>query len=177
VHKINPRHIHRLFYPSVPAILCASLGEIKSGMPVVSYAALSEEPPLLGVSCFPESNTYRIATKTGCFSICILDRKYVRSVEFLGRHTGKNIKDKISEAKLTPKKAERIESYVIEESSAIIECIKVKTIRTGDHRLLIGKVVYCYATEDFEEYWDFKKYRPILYTGMKDGFTLYENDQ
>jgi flavin reductase (DIM6/NTAB) family NADH-FMN oxidoreductase RutF len=170
---VNPKNIHRLFYPSVPLLMCASYGNLKSAMPVVSYAALSEIPPLVGVSCLLASNTLKLARKSGCFGLCILDKRYYRSVEFLGTHSSREIKDKISASGLTPVKAKSINCYVISESSAVVECINSRRIATGDHVLLIGKVVESYASEDFREYWSFRNYKPILYTGIKDGFTMY----
>ncbi len=170
---IDPKIVHRLFYPSVPVVLCASYGERRSAMPVVSYASLSEEPALVGLSCFRGSSTLKTALRARCFALCILDRKYSSSVEFLGTHTGKRMKDKISASGLTPVKAKKIACYVIKESSAVVECLYMRKIKTGDHFLLVGKVAEVYASEDFDDYWRFKSYKPILYTGMKGGFSLY----
>lgn len=43
----------------------------------------------------------------------------------------------------------------------------------GDHFLLVGRVEACRATGDFSDFWGFKKYKPILYTGWRDGMTTY----
>lgn len=172
---VDKRLVHRLFYPSVPAILCSSKENKVSAMPVVSYLAISEEPAMVGVACSKDSFTFELANGSGFFSLCLLDKRYIKEVEYLGKHSGREINDKISLAGLHKTKAREIDSFVIEESSAVVECKKENTIPLGDHILLIGNVLCCYAVEDFRDYWSFKTYKPILYSGMKEGkFTVFK---
>lgn len=46
---------------------------------------------------------------------------------------------------------------------------------SGTTELLVGKVHEAQATEDFQEYWSFQNYDPILYAGTQAGsFKTYQ---
>src|SRR5579885_1481939 len=57
---------------------------------------------------------------------------------------------------------------------AYIETKLIKRLEVGDHVLLLSKVITCFAIEDFENYWKFKKYKPLLYIGMQNGARFYD---
>lgn len=171
--KVDPSLLHRLFYPQVPAILSAQFGGRVSAMPVVSYASVSTSPPMVAVGCDPASFTYRMASKSRAFSLCLLDRRHISAVERLARTSGRSVKDKLAEAGLNHKKGVRLDVPVIGEAEATMECEVSSKRKTGDHIMLFGLVRACYASGDFSDFWDFEKYKPILYSGWRDGMTTY----
>ena len=63
---------------------------------------------------------------------------------------------------------------VPDSASAALECRLTGKERFGDHILLVGRVVAAYASEDFEDYWQFKQYKPIMYTGWQGGLGTYD---
>ena len=54
---------------------------------------------------------------------------------------------------------------VLDASIAYAILEREKVIDVGDHDLFIGRVTGAMASLDFDEYWKFKDYRPVLYLG------------
>jgi len=174
MRDVKGLNVHRLFYPSVPAVLSTSHNKTISAMPVVSFTTLSDSPPLLGVSSLPSHFTHKTVLLSKRFSLCWLDRTDLQGLEFLASHSGRESEDKLRAAGLKHHRGSRLEVPVIDSAVAVLECSLARTLKFGDHEFLIGRVEAAYATEDFREYWEFKKYTPILYTGSRDHLTTLE---
>jgi flavin reductase (DIM6/NTAB) family NADH-FMN oxidoreductase RutF len=173
--EIELSKVHRLFYPDVPAILCASHKGRVSAMPVVSYTSLSADPPLVGVSCDPRAFTYLMISKSGSFSLCFLDRIHLPAVEFLAAHSGRNTSDKLADSGLEHRMGRKLDVPVISDSVALLECSLTSRRKFGDHALLVGKVQTARASADFDEYWRYQAYRPILYTGWQGRLATFDS--
>jgi flavin reductase (DIM6/NTAB) family NADH-FMN oxidoreductase RutF len=172
--KVEFSKMHRLFYPQVPLVLCACVEDRVSAMPVVSYAAVSESPPMMAVSCNPNAFTFKLAARARAFSLCLLDSSRLGAMEKLATISGAKVKDKLREAALGYHLDSRMKAPVIDGSVAVIGCVLHSTRKVGDHALLIGSVRDCTARGDFSDFWSYKKYRPILYTGWRDGLSTYK---
>jgi flavin reductase (DIM6/NTAB) family NADH-FMN oxidoreductase RutF len=175
--KVDPKLIHRLFYPQVPAILSAQLSNRVSAMPVVSYAAVSDSPPLVAVACNPVGFTCKLALKAKGFSLSLLDRKQLSVFDKLATTSGSKVPDKLKAAGLAHKRGTRLAVPIIEEAEATLECMLHSRHKLGDHLLLVGRVVSAYSSGAFSDFWDFRRYRPILYTGWTDRMTTYDGSQ
>lgn len=171
---IDPSKVHRLFYPDVPAVMCSSYGGRVSAMPVVSYSSLSEDPPLIGVSCSPRGFTCGLALKSGRFSLCWLDRRFTDAFGKLATTSGRDSADKLASAGLKHSRGKALDVPVVSQAVAVLECSVASRARFGDHVLLVGSVKAAYASSDFRDYWRFKAYRPILYTGWQGGLSVYQ---
>lgn len=143
-------------------------------MPVVSYASVSEVPSLVAVSCAPLAFTYLVIAKSRLFSLCFLDRSQTRAVEFLATHSGRGTDDKLADSGLSHRPGRKLDVPVVKESVASLECSLWARRRLGDHVLIVGKVEAAYASADFADYWRFRKYEPILYTGWQGRLTTYD---
>jgi flavin reductase (DIM6/NTAB) family NADH-FMN oxidoreductase RutF len=144
-------------------------------MPVVSYASVSASPPLIVVACDPASYTLKLALASGAFSLCLLDRRRVQAMERLATTSGRDIADKLSDAGLDHTTGKELKVPVIRGAEATLECQLHSKRRLGDHILLVGLVKACYASGKFSDFWDFKAYKPLLYTGWRGGMTTYEH--
>lgn len=142
-------------------------------MPVVSYASVSTNPSMVAVGCNPASFTLKLASKAGAFTLCLLDRRHLKAIERLASTSGKEVEDKIVDSGLSHRRAGSVGAPVIEQAEATLECKLESKKRLGDHVLLIGLVKACYASENFSDFWDFERYKPILYTGWKDGISTF----
>lgn len=171
--EVDPSRLHRLFYPQVPAVLSAGSGGRVSAMAVVSYAAVSDEPPLVAVACDPRSYTLELALLSRAFSLCLLAADKAGAVGRLGSESGRGVADKLAMCGLHSQRGRALDLPVVAEAEATIECRIESKRRLGDHLLVVGRVEACYASGGFGEFWDFRKYRPILYTGWKGGLTTY----
>jgi flavin reductase (DIM6/NTAB) family NADH-FMN oxidoreductase RutF len=171
--KVEDSLVHRLFYPQVPLVLSAQFGARVSAMPVVSYASISDKPPLIAVACSPRGYTCKLSLKARAFSLSILDRTQSNAVALLATLSGAKVKDKLREAGLSHVNGKILKVPVIERSVATLECKLRDSSRHGDHLLLVGTVRAAYASEAFTEFWDFGRYRPVLYAGWREGLTTY----
>jgi flavin reductase (DIM6/NTAB) family NADH-FMN oxidoreductase RutF len=171
--KVDPALIHRLFYPQVPLVLSAMSGRRVSAMPVVSYASVSDSPPLVAVSCRQGGFTCKLALKARSFSLCVLDRRHGEAISRLATVSGAKVKDKLTDAGLKYRKGTRLKVPIIEGAVASLECSLAFKKTFGDHVLLVGSVKAAAASESFKGFWDFRAYRPLLYTGWQGRLTTY----
>jgi flavin reductase (DIM6/NTAB) family NADH-FMN oxidoreductase RutF len=141
-------------------------------MPVVSYASVSDSPPLVAVACNPKSFTCKLALKASSFSLCILGKDHANAIAKLASTRGSKVKDKLLYAGLKHHPGSKLKVPVIKEADATLECILRDEWTLGDHVLLVGQVEAASASDAFDDFWDFRKYHPLLYTGWREGLTI-----
>ena len=156
----------RLLHP-YNSTLVTSKG--RNGKPNVMAVAwiipVSGNPPLLAMSIRPERYSHKLIRETKEFVVNIPTFNQARKVLICGRRTGRNT-DKLKDARFKTEKAEMVAAPLIKECIAHIECKLVKTIKTGDHKLIIGRIVAAQASEHhFKEIYNMKKHRPCLHLG------------
>ena len=95
-----------------------------------------------------------------------LDRRYSNSMEFLGTSSGWAVADKLRASGLTYRTVGSPAVPRIEEAAAYLLCHLERVQNYGDHQLVVGRVREAKAVEDFDEYWEFRTYSPMLYTGL-----------
>ncbi|HUI00903.1 MAG TPA: flavin reductase family protein [Nitrososphaerales archaeon] len=174
MNRVDPSKVYRLLYPAVPAILSCNDRGLIYAMPVASMMALSGEPPLVAVASSPKHATHDVVVSVRSFSLCWLDASMTKAVEVLGS-TPHTSADKLQAAGLRHSRGAVLDVPIIEGCAAALECSLYARQSLGDHELLVGKVQNAAASEDFQEYWRFERYRPILYTGSPGGsFKVYE---
>ena len=174
MNPVDPSKIYRLLYPAVPAIISCSDRGLIYAMPVVSMIALSNDPPLIGVSSSPKHSTHEAIASVRCFSLSWVDASLVRSLEILGT-TGHGTVDKLQSAGLKHTRGRSLDVPIVEGAVAWLECSLYARQSLGDHELLVGKVLEARASDDFQEYWKFRDYSPILYAGIQGGtFRTYQ---
>jgi flavin reductase (DIM6/NTAB) family NADH-FMN oxidoreductase RutF len=92
----------------------------------------------------------------------------------LGSKREEGVKDKLASAGLKHRRGRVLGVPVIDAAAATLECSVVKVESLGDHDFIVGEVKGSYSESDFSEYWQFKRYRPILYIGSPDRFRTYK---
>jgi len=168
MNPVDPSKVYRLLYPAVPAILsCVDRGMVYA-MPVVSIVSLSGTPPLVGVSSSPTHATHEAIVRVKSFSLSWVDASFVRSLEVLGT-TGHTSPDKLGAAGLKHTKGKSLDVPIVEGAVASLECSLYARQALGDHELLVGKVHDARASDDFQDYWKFQTYSPVLYAGTQGG--------
>ncbi len=171
--KVDHSLVHRLFYPQVPLLMAAQSRGRVSAMPVVSYACISDTPPLVAVACKPAGFTCKLALKAGSYSLSVLGNASADAISALSTKSGANTKDKLADSGLKHNLGTMLKVPVLEAAVATLECRLKSKKKFGDHVLLVGMVEAAYATDAFSDFWDFTKYRPLLYTGWRDGLSTY----
>jgi flavin reductase (DIM6/NTAB) family NADH-FMN oxidoreductase RutF len=149
-------------------IVSCSDGGVVYAMPAVSVIPLSNDPPLVGVSSSPGHATHQAVLNAGRFSLSWVDASLVKSLEVLGT-TSHGVPDKLRAAGLKHSRGRKLDVPIVKGAAASLECSLDARQPLGDHELLIGKVLDARATEDFQGYWRFESYRPVLYAGIQGG--------
>ena len=165
---------YRLFYPAVPVVVASSYRGIVSAMAVVTAVSVSNVPPRVGFASLPTHSTYRTIASSHSFSMSWLDRRLAREVELLGSKRGKGVADKLRSVGLKHSKGRVLDVPIVDGAAATLECSVVKVQTLGDHDFIVGEVKAAYAEPDFSGYWQFKRYRPILYVGSPDRLRVYD---
>lgn len=142
-------------------------------MPVVSYASISDRPPMVAVACSPKGHTCKLALKAKAFSLSVLDARQKRAISLLATLSGAKLKDKLNRVGLGHSEGKVLKVPVLRKSLATLECKLTRASGLGDHLLLVGEVSAAYSSSVFSEFWDFSRYRPLLYIGWRDGLTAY----
>lgn len=165
---VDPSKVYRLMYPAVPAILGCKEASTVYAMAVVSIVSLSNNPPMVGVASSPSHATHQAVLRTRCFSLSWVDASYAKALEVLGT-TGQASLDKLQAAGLRHTRGKALDVPIVEGAVASIECSLYARQTLGDHELLVGRVQVARASDDFQEYWRFETYHPLLYTGIQEG--------
>ena len=168
MNPVDTSKVYRLLYPAVPAILACNDRSLVYAMPVVSIISLSNDPPLIGVASSPQHSTHQAIVSVRCFSLSWVDASMARSLEVLGT-TPHSAVDKLQSAGLKHARGRTLDVPVVEGAVASLECTLYARQALGDHELLVGRVHDARASDDFQDYWRFEKYDPVLYAGIQGG--------
>jgi len=168
MNVVDPSKAYRLLYPAVPAIVACNDKGLVYAMPAVSVVSLSNHPALVGVSSSPEHSTSAEIAKVKSFSVSWLDASRAEAVRVLGTTTHTST-DKLKAAGLQHSRGRVLDVPLLDEAVATLECSLYARQTLGDHELLVGRVLEARASDDFQEYWRFDSYKPILYSGIQQG--------
>ncbi|MCT8978143.1 flavin reductase family protein [Clostridium sp. CX1] len=126
----------------VPAVLITSKNsEGKVNVFTVGWVGTAcTRPPMVTVAIRPERLSYAYIKELGEFVINLPSKDLVKTVDFCGVRSGKNI-DKIKECDLTLEDSEKVQVPGIKECPVTIEC-RVKNITPlGSHDLFLAEVL------------------------------------
>jgi flavin reductase (DIM6/NTAB) family NADH-FMN oxidoreductase RutF len=160
---VRPDLAYRLFYPQVPSILCAKATRV-AAMPVVSAVSISENPPIIGVSIRRDLTTNYVMKKSKTFSLNWVDFKKRRLIK---RLTNKSLRSKDKLRSLNIEYSVLMNTPILQDALAYAIMKKEKVTKIGDHDWFVGRIIGAMASLDFDMYWKFEEYRPILYLGSK----------
>lgn len=136
-------------------------------MPAIYHTQLSRTPPLVGVAIHQQRHTHDMVRFSEQFALNFPARDLLNHTHYFGSVSGENI-GKLELAKLATFRALKVDSPLIENCIAWVECGLEDTYRIGDHTLFVGRVLVVQAAEEaFEETWklDDPEYRPLHYLG------------
>jgi flavin reductase (DIM6/NTAB) family NADH-FMN oxidoreductase RutF len=112
--------------------------------------AFSFKPPMIGIGLNPKRYSYELLEESNDFGVNIPTKELVEKVDLCGSISGRN-KNKFQEAGLTPMKATKIKSALIEEFPVNLECDNVQKLSFGgSHDWFIGEVVAAHREENYD---------------------------
>lgn len=133
----------------VPSILITSENkEGKTNVFTVGWIGTAcTKPPMITAAIRPERLSYEYIKETGEFVVNLPSKDMVRTVDFCGVRSGKNI-DKIKHCNLTLEESEKVKVPSIKQCPVSLEC-KVKTITPlGSHDLFLAEVLAIHVEEN-----------------------------
>ncbi|HBM79258.1 MAG TPA: hypothetical protein DD426_00235 [Clostridiaceae bacterium] len=138
-----------MLYP-VPVVMvtCGSVPKDYNIITVAWTGTVCSNPAMTYISIKPERYSYEIIKNSGEFVINLTTEKLVRSADYCGVKSGRNV-DKFTETGLTPGKSKKVKCPVIEESPVNIECRVKKIIKLGSHDMFLASVVAVDADEKY----------------------------
>lgn len=139
-----------MLYP-VPAVMvsCGREGEKPNIITVAWAGTVCSDPAMVSVSVRKSRYSHDIIKETGEFVINLVSENLVRACDWCGVKSGRDV-DKFREMKLTPGKAEKLESApIIRESPVSIECKVKQVFELGSHDMFLAEVVCVDADEAF----------------------------
>ncbi len=163
---VNSALAYRLLHP-MHTVVVSCVG--KAGKPNITTLAwampTSHDPPLVAISVSPKRHSYTLIQESKEFTINIPTLEKLQEVYACGSLTGRSY-DKFKKAGLTPIPGRKVKAPAIRECIAHIECQLDSQVTTGDHTILIGKIVDAYANIGvFTESYDLKKARLLFHAG------------
>ncbi len=128
-------------------LVTAKFSERDDVTPIAWNVPVSKEPALVAVAVAPERFIYSLIEKSGEFAMNLPTLKILKELYFCGKHSGRDV-DKFEKTKLTRVNAKFISAPLIKECIANIECKVEKIYPTGDHNLIIGRVLRAIVEKD-----------------------------
>ena len=142
-------------------IIAAKSGNEIAAMPANSCMPVSDNPPLIAVSARKGLKTNDVLKKSGRFSINWIDFTDKNLISLLSQSN--NSQDKLKFLNIPY--VEILGAPVLIRAQAYAICDVTKDEEVGDHDLFIASLIGVMASLDFDEYWKFEDYHPILYLG------------
>ena len=138
-----------MIYP-VPAVM-VSCGNEKDGYNIITIAwtgTICTDPAMAYISIRPERHSYDIIKKNGDFVINLTTKDLAEATDWCGVKSGRDY-DKFKEMNLTPVKAGKVKSPLIEECPINIECRVTEIKELGTHHMFLAEVVSVNASQKY----------------------------
>ena len=129
-----------LLAPVPPALVFVGDGERDNLITVAWTGIICSDPPKTYISVRPERYSYEILKKTGEFIINLPSSHIIRSIDFCGVRSGRDL-DKFAECRLTREKATEVSCPAVAESPVSLECRVTDVIPLGSHDMFMADIV------------------------------------
>lgn len=129
-----------LLAPVPPALVSCSHGGVDNLITIGWTGILNTEPAKTYISVRPERFSYDLIRESGEFVINLPTSHIIRSIDFCGVRSGKNV-DKFKECKLTKEKASIVKCPLVSESPVNLECKVTDIIPLGTHHMFMADIV------------------------------------
>ncbi|MBQ8696996.1 MAG: flavin reductase family protein [Clostridia bacterium] len=129
-----------LLAPVPPALISCSDGERDNLITIAWTGILNSEPAKTYISVRPQRHSYEMIKKSGEFVINLPSAHIIRSIDFCGVRSGKDV-DKFEVCKLTREKASIVSCPMVAEAPVSIECKVTDIIPLGTHDMFMADIV------------------------------------
>ena len=150
---------------SIPGFPIVLVTVDRNIMTAAAFSFFSFKPPCVMVGIVPKRLTFELISTRGEYGINIPRAEQLEAVRICGSVSGREA-DKFAKAGLTPVKGRVIDSFLIEECPASLECKVVHEVDFGgSHRWFIGEIEAAHIDQDYTRdmaltYWSYE-YRKV----------------
>lgn len=132
-----------------PVILVSTIDikNIDNVAPFAMFMNCSSNPPMVALAISTKTDTYKNIKDTKEFIIGIPKEDMLENLYKTGDKIDKNVSE-FEIANLTPYKSKKLKCKRIKECIANIDCTFENEIETGNHHLIVGRVVSCDIDKD-----------------------------
>ena len=128
-------------YPeSVACAVCADAEGNPNIIPLGWFMQTSFEPPMCAISVGHTRYSHELIEDRGEFVAAFPAEGFEEDVLYCGTRSGRDV-DKFAETSFTPAESDAVESPLIAEAVANLECRVDDALETGDHTIFTGKIV------------------------------------
>lgn len=126
-------------YP-VPAVVVSCGLEHPNLITLAWVGTVCSEPPAVSIAVRPERFSHKLLVEAGEFVVNLPLANQVNIVDYCGSVSGRDV-DKWAACDLTPAPARKINTPLIAEFPAALECRVTQQLALGAHDLFIGEVL------------------------------------
>lgn len=138
-----------MVYP-VPAVM-VSVSDKNGKANIITVAwtgTVCSDPPMAYISVRPERYSHHMIQETGEFVINLTTKELAFATDYCGVKSGKDV-DKWKEMGLTPGKASKVQTPIIQECPVNIECRVTEVKHLGSHDMFLAEVVAVDVEESY----------------------------
>jgi flavin reductase (DIM6/NTAB) family NADH-FMN oxidoreductase RutF/rubredoxin len=149
------------FFKITYGLFIVSSGDRTRGNGFISNTVfqVTADPPRFAVCCNKNNFTVGFITRTGAFSVSILEQE--TSPEIMGRFGFKSGKDFDKMEGMSVMYGEKGVPIVLNSSIAYLECKVIQTIDTGTHLMFIGDLIQSAVLDNTKEPLTYLYYRQV----------------
>lgn len=176
--KRNLNKFYHYAFPMQAALVtCNDNKKDKTNIITVAWhTTISRSPPVYGISIAPHRYSHDCINDAKEFVVNFAPHTLMEQVNYCGTHSGRTT-DKVKDTYLSLISAKKIDTPLIKECFAHLECKLHDTITLGDHTLMLGKVVAVSADNNAfkNDILDPTKVKPTHYLGDNIYTTIDKN--
>ena len=173
----NLKKFYQYAFPMQAALVtCKDKQRETNIITVAWHTPISVNPSLYGVSISPKRHSHKLIVNSKEFVVNFAPIEIIEKIHYCGTHSGRSI-NKVKETGLSLIPATKVDTPLIKECYAHLECKLTDTIKLGDHSFIIGEVVAVDADENAfnKDILKIDKIKPIYYLGENTYTTLNEH--
>ena len=107
----------------------------------------SRKPPMIAIAVSKQRYFLEATRSSGAFVVCYPSTEMTMEAKFFGTRSGHDL-DKLTECPIRTQSAHQVDGVISRDAIANFECRLEQEVETGDHVVLIGRVVESHVSEN-----------------------------
>ena len=137
--EIGMEKFPSIAYPKLSIIATCGVDDV-NGIALTWHTPISKNPPLYAISVSPKRYSHKLISENEEFALNFLPFKFWKELNYCGTHTGRG-ENKFERLGLNLERCKKINTKMIGESYASMECSLYEKIELGDHTVFVGEVL------------------------------------